>query len=151
MKKVKVFVIIMLCFVLTGCNNEFAKQQYNSNDKIAESGDRYSKSMAVLNGNTGSVSFTCGKFDGRQTVWSDIYKEEKEIEFEISFTLDKGKAKLVHIDEDDNVTTIIECTPDAVVDQPTSYTLSVKKGKNRLKVVGYDCEELKLSIEVKQW
>lgn len=50
-----------------------------------------------------------------------------------------------------NVTTIAECTPDSEVEDLISCTVDMKEGYNRLKVVGYDCEDLKLSVEIKSW
>ena len=84
-------------------------------------------------------------------MWSADYDEDQEVRIKLSFTLAAGKAKLVHVDEDGNVTTIVECTSDSEVEDLTSYTVDMKEGCNRLKVVGYDCEELKLSVEIKSW
>lgn len=51
-----------------GCSNEFAKEQYDSDELIAQNSDRYSKSMSVMNTYDNSVTLTVGKFDGRQCV-----------------------------------------------------------------------------------
>lgn len=151
LKKINIVLILLIGTLLMGCSNEFAKEQYDSDELIAQNTDRYTKSMSVMNTYDNSVTLTVGKFDGRQCVWSADYDEDQEVRIKLSFTLAAGKAKLVHVDEDGNVTTIVECTPDSEVEDLTSYTVAMKEGCNRLKVVGYDCEELKLSVEIKSW
>lgn len=151
LKKVNIVLILLIGALLMGCSNEFAKEQYDSDELIAQNSDRYSKSMSVMNTYDNSVTLTVGKFDGRQCVWSADYDEDQEVRIKLSFTLAAGRAKLVHVDEDGNVTTIVECTPDSEVEDLTSYSVDMKEGYNRLKVVGYDCEDLKLSVEIKSW
>lgn len=46
-------------------------------------------------------------------MWSADYDEDQEVRIKLYFTLAAGRAKLVHVDEDGNVTTIVECTPDS--------------------------------------
>ena len=65
----------------------------------------------------------------------------------VSLSLSKGQVKIVHIDKDGNVTTVIECTPDTSTDGFVTETVSLKNGKNRFKIVGYDCEDIDLKIE----
>ena len=55
-------------------------------------------------------------------------------------------AKIVYIDSKDNVTTVIECQPETSTDGFVTKTLSLKRGKNRLKIVGYDCEDIDLKM-----
>lgn len=148
-RKVKLLTIFVICVMLTGCNNDFAERQYDSNAKIAESGDRYAKSGSVMNAIGDSVDLTVQKFDGRQTVWSKEYSENQDVEIEFLLTITSGKVKLVHIDEDGNVSTIVECTSDSGIEQTTTYTVSMKEGRNRIKIVGYDCRDIDFSMEIK--
>lgn len=149
MRKVRLLTIFMICAMLTGCNNDFAERQYDSNAKIAESEDHYAKSGSVLNRYDDRVDMTVEKFDGRQTVWSKEYSENQDVEIELTLTLVSGKVKLVHIDDDGNVSTIVECTSDSGIEQTTTYTVSMKDGRNRLKIVGYDCQDIDFSMEIK--
>ena len=41
--------IVTLCFCLTGCGNEFAKKEYDSDEKIAKAEERYAKDSSVFN------------------------------------------------------------------------------------------------------
>ncbi|MBQ8800585.1 MAG: hypothetical protein IJZ55_13605 [Lachnospiraceae bacterium] len=146
MKKVKYFLLVVLCLCLMGCNNEFAKTEYNDSEKIAASGDRYAKEMSVFNHVNGEYSLTVSKFNGRQTLWTKSFKEEQEVSIDLSFVLSKGQAKVVHIDGDDTVTTVMECTPDTCTEETVTVSVTMKKGKNRIKIVGYDCEDLELKM-----
>lgn len=150
MKKMRCLLVVLLCLFMTGCSNEFAKQQYDSTDKIVQMTDRYAKSNSVFNPIDGGYKLTVSKFDGRQTLWTDTLEEEQDIEIDFDFSLSAGKAKVVHIDAEGNVTTVIECVPETSTDGVVTKTVSLKSGKNRLKIVGYDCEdvELKMLFEV---
>ena len=54
------------------------------------------------------------------------------------------------IDEDGNVSTVVECTPDSEVNELTTYSIQLKEGKNRLKFVGYDCKNVTFYMEIKE-
>lgn len=149
MRKVRLLTVFVICIMLTGCSNDFAERQYDSNSKIAEMEDRYAKSGSVLNFYDDSVDLTVEKFDGRQTIWSKEYGEKQDAEIALAFTIVSGKAKLIHVDDDGNVSTIVECTSDSGVEQTTTYTVSMKEGRNRLKIVGYDCQYIDFSMEIK--
>lgn len=146
MKKIKYAVLLVLCLGFLGCNNEFAKEDYNNTEKIAASGDRYSKEMSVFNHVNGEYTLTVSKFNGRETLWTKSYKEECEVTLEASLVLSEGKAKLVHIDADDNVTTLVECTPETCSGEAVTVPVIMTKGKNRIKIAGYDCKDLELKM-----
>lgn len=146
MKKLKYVFFVVLCLCLTGCNNEFAETEYEDTEKIAASGDRYSKEMSVFNQKDGGFTLTVSKFNGRETLWTRDYEEACEVAFEVSFVLSEGRAKVVHIDAEDTVTTVVECTPETCTEEFVTVNVPMTKGKNRLKIVGYDCEELELKM-----
>lgn len=146
MKKIILLWMVSLCLLLSGCNNEFAKQEYDSAEKIAQEADRYAKAVSVFNTIDGGYSLTVSQFDGRQTLWTDTVEEEQDIEIDFSFFLSKGQAKIVHIDAEGNVTTIIERVPENATTEFVTKTVTLKKGKNRLKIVGYDCEDIDLKM-----
>ena len=149
MKKSITAIILAGCILLTACgNNAFSKEQYDDNSVIIDSADRYSKTMSFLNSYNDSVTYTVKQFDGRETVWSDYCKEEQKIGIDYTFTISAGKAKLVFIDGDDNITTIVECTPDLVVEKNATCTVAMTKGNNRFKIVGYDCENIDFNMKI---
>lgn len=146
MKNVKILLILLVCVVLTGCSNSFAQKEYSLTEKIVENEDRYAKENSVFNSIEGGYSLEVTKFDGRETLWSKIIEEDKEIELKIRMSLSDGTAKIVHIDEDDNVTTIIECTPESTTDGYITQTVPLKIGLNRIKIVGKGCRDIELEL-----
>ena len=116
MKKSCILFTIVLCLFITGCSNKFAENEYDSVEKIIESEDRYAKESSVFNPIDGGYSLVVSKFDGRQTLWTDTLEESQSVEIELSFVLTEGQAKIVHIDAEGNVTTLIECTPETSTD-----------------------------------
>ncbi len=146
MKKRCIFILIVLCLFMTGCNNGFAESDYDSVEKLSKSTDRYAKENSVFSPIDGGFSLVVSKFDGWQTLWEDKLKESQSVEVDISFTLTKGKGKLVHVDAEGNVVTLIECTPETSTDGYVTNTISMTKGENQLKVVGFDIEDLDLKI-----
>lgn len=146
MKILKYVLLVILCLCLIGCYNEYAETEYDDTEKIAATGDRYSKEMSIFNHVNGEHILTVSKFNGRETLWTKSYKEACEVMLEVSLVLSEGQAKLVHIDADDNVTTLVECTPDTCTEETVTIPVAMQKGKNRIKIVGYDCEELELKM-----
>lgn len=146
MKKTGLLVMICVGLLLTGCGNGFAQREYDSDTCIAEQEDRYAKVGSVFNPIEGGYSLEVSEFDGRQTLWSGKLSEEKEITLDISLKMSEGKVKIVHIDDENTVTTILECTPDTVPEKATEVAVLMKKGQNRIKIVGYDCRDIDLEI-----
>lgn len=146
MKKSCILLIMVLCLFMTGCNNKFAENEYDSVEKIIESEDRYAKESSVFNPIDGGYSLVVAKFDGRQTLWTDTLEESRSVEIEFSFVLTEGHAKIVHIDAEGNVTTLIECTPETSTDGYVTETVYMTSGQNRLKIVGFDCENIDLKM-----
>ena len=145
-RKLKMILLCLLCLLVTACSNQFAKQEYDSDEKIAQDTDRYAKENSVANSVNGEYSLTVSKFNGRETLWKETIKENKDIEIDFNLSLLKGQAKIVYIDSEDHVTTLIECLPETSTDGFVTKTLTLKSGNNRLKIVGYDCENIDLKM-----
>lgn len=146
MRKFTIALLWLLCLMMTACSNEFAKREYDSDEKIAQNTDHYAKEVSVSNSTNGEYSLTVSKFNGRETLWEETIKENQDIEIDFDFSLSKGQAKIVYIDSEDSVTTVIECLPETSTDGFTTKTIPLKSGKNRLKIVGYDCEDIELKM-----
>ena len=146
MKKICILFTIVLCLFITGCSNKFAENEYDSVEKIIESEDRYAKESSVFNPIDGGYSLVVSKFDGRQTLWTDTLEESQSVEIELSFALTEGQAKIVHIDAEGNVTTLIECTPETSTDGYVTKTVFMTPGENRIKIVGFDCKNIDLKV-----
>ena len=144
LKKLRILCVSLFAICLIACSNTFAKEEYDSLEKLASQGDRYSKEGSVFNPVEGGYSFTVSKFDGRQTLHTWNLAEDKELIMEIICSLTDGTGKLVHVDADGNVTMLVECneeTSAAVIKK-----ISLKQGRNDIKFVGYDCEKLDLKM-----
>jgi uncharacterized protein YxeA len=108
-------IIVLICLIvcvtigLTGCGNEFAKQEYNDAEKIAQIEDRYAKDNSFSNHIDGGYTLTVSKFNGRQTLWDKTLEKSAEIEIQLDLSISSGSAKIVYIDCNNNVTVLIEC------------------------------------------
>ena len=142
MKKIIVVLLFALCMI--GCSNTYAKEEYDSIEKLASQGDRYSKEGSVFNPIEGGYSFTVSKFDGRQTLFTWHLAEDADLTMEIICSLNDGTGKLVHVDADENVTTLVECDKDTSA--AVIRTISLQQGRNDIKFVGYDCEKVDLKM-----
>ena len=150
MKKIVIIVLIYLIICvtigLTGCGNNFAKQEYNDAEKIVQIDDRYAKDNSVFNPIDGGYSLTVSKFNGRQTLWNKTLEKSSEIEMQLDLGISSGSAKVVYIDCNNNVTVLIECSQNGSNEQTATKTVSLTSGSNRLKIVGYDCKDIDLKI-----
>ena len=148
----KVFTSILICIIacmavcLAGCGNEYAKQEYNDAEKIAQIDDRYSESIYHFKSIDGGYSLTIAKFDGRDTFWKKTLEEDVEVEMQLDLKISSGTVKIVFIDCDNNITDLIECSQDSSNEQTATKTVSFTSGLNRLKIVGYDCKGIDLKI-----
>ena len=126
----KVFTSILICLIvcmvvgLTGCSNEFAKQEYNDAEKIAQIKDRYSESIYHFKSIEGGYTLTISKFDGRDTIWKKTLEEDAEVEIQLDLKISSGNAKVVYIDCNNNVTVLIECLQDNSNEQTATKTVS---------------------------
>lgn len=142
MRRTAAILAAVLCLSFAGCSNEFAQEEYDSEEKIVQQGDQYAKSLSASTWDNNELSFSAGKFDGRETLWSETVINEGEVEISVSLSLEAGMAKLVYIDPDDNITELIESSYGSDI----TRTITMPEGINRIKLVGYDCEELELDI-----
>ena len=57
-----------------------------------------------------------------------------------------GNAKVVFIDSNNDITVLIERLQNDSNEQTATKTVSLTNGLNRLKIVGYDCENIDLKL-----
>lgn len=123
-------------------NRKNAEQIYDSDTLIAGE-DRTSNfsCWSYMTKGDGNVDIARLKFTGSTTMLCVYASEETEIPVEYEAYQKNGSVKLVVIGPDDKVTVIAENT----VDLTTKVTL--KKGRNRIKLVGKDGEVVALSLK----
>ncbi len=143
-----IFFCLILCLtiIFTGCGNEFAKQEYNDDEKIVQIADRYAKSNSVFNPIEGGYSLNALRFDGRETLWEKTLEDSAEIELQIDLNIKSGNAKVVFIDSNNDITVLIERLQNNSNELTTTKIVSLTNGLNRLKIVGYDCKVIDLKI-----
>ncbi len=150
MKKIFIMMTAALCVLLTGCNNKFAQDEYDDPAKIASS-DRYAKEKSVINTNDSGFTLEIGRFDGRETVWKYTADEDGELSFSTSFEISDGKAKLVFVSADENITIISDLIADKMDPLGVSsdkVTVKVKKGENYFKLLGCDAKNVKAKLSI---
>lgn len=103
---------------------------YSNNDKIIQEDDDY---MYIIFDNkkiNNEIEIKYSGFSGIDTIYFLEAKEDTEITMNYDSTVEKGKFKLVLINPDNEIETILEGT-----DQ-SSKTIKLTKGKYRLRNVG---------------
>lgn len=150
MKKIcRVILVTILCLVLAGCDTSYAKEEYNMDSKIASRGDHC---FAMAKKGTTfpySATYKAKEFGGNTTMYKCAVTKAGDIDITCSLSLTSGVAKLVYVDNYDSVTTIVECTPDNPVESVV-VPVDVELGKCRIKLVGYDCENIAAEVEIDQ-
>lgn len=155
MKKIFVIMIAALCMFLTGCNNQFARDEYDDSEKIVSSSDRYAKTKSVINTNDDGFTLEIGGFDGRETVWEYTAGDDGELSFSAYLELSEGNVKLVFVDAEDNITTVAEVPESQTRMDPVGVFLdeaavNVKEGTNRFKLVGYGAKDVKAKLSTEK-
>ena len=103
--------------------------------------------MSKTTKQTGGATCSASKFDGRYTVWTYTSTEDMSIAVSVSVGMSKGTAKVVHVDGSGKVTRLAACESSGGEKSQSSADTVVRltKGENRIKLVGYDCEDIEMS------
>ncbi len=144
------------CLTFSGCftikislvDEEFAQRDYDDNEKIAGE-DLYRKGDAYTEHKNGKFEGSYEEFSGRETIVECPSKVDKEVSVELSLYTENGKVKVVFVDAEDNVTTLLEYESGDTSGQyskETTAAVNFLKGENRFKIVGYDCEDLAVQL-----
>ena len=149
----RIITVVVLCLVavsMPGCGDQNAT--YDDDAKIARTGEssRTTAASSLIIGQDLSVSAT---MTGDKTIWRHNAASDVDVTFSYSLSVTSGgKAKLVLITPDDEVIVLIENADNTQYTDLQSQTVSLKAGKNRIKIVGYDAPkfELKLSADAGQ-
>ncbi len=149
MKRLKILfasLIACVCFAFTACGLNISEADYNSAAKIA-GGDMKASVLSVKNTHGNSCAYTAKKFEGWDTVWSKSLSEDAEITVTVSLAITAGKAKIVLIAANGSITTLIECT-EVSTENDATQTLSLKSGRNKLKLVALASQDLDMTLTV---
>lgn len=130
-----VIILIVISFILSGIffqimfSNTTYDDIYENNDKIKSMADSYAYRNRVGKSSNKETHLSF-ELSGMETLWEIKSENEANIIVDYTSNIKKGKLKLVIIQSDDTVQTIFEGSGE------DKAKVSLKKGRNRIKVVG---------------
>lgn len=137
--------ILTFTFILSGCSNDYVKKLYSNESKIVSSANSFNLSIdsQKLSDNNFTGSFT---LDGMDTLWSYDAPEDLSINLTTTLLLHNGASKLVLIDGNKKVQTLIEKKGENKKEVSEIIRLDLKKGENRIKILAKDNAKIDLTI-----
>lgn len=141
-------IFIALAMMLVGCSKNYMGSVYNNNDKIASDSNSYNLNIEDQNVDGQNFIGIIKNIEGMDTIWT--YEADKDMELDMTYLLkvSSGKFKLVLISPDKSVTNIIEMTRESDVTDYATSTLKIKKGLNRIKMVGGHNTSVEFNISI---
>ena len=150
-KKIIVFfaMINILMILFVGCNKSTIDKVYNDSNKIASVSDTWGLDESNQTIEPGIYKGSL-KLSGSGTIWT--YDSSSDIDLKVPYILSvkSGKAKIVLISPDNMVVTLIESTSKATMEGTTSLTVPIKKGNNRIKLVGYEKSDVDIELHIEK-
>ncbi|MFX0549194.1 50S ribosomal protein L7ae [Hathewaya histolytica] len=142
-------ITIMAISLLIGCGSNTMDKIYNDNSKIASVYDTFGLDESKETIGSGIYKGTF-KLSGSGTIWT--YESGSDIDLKVPYALSvkSGKAKIVLISPDNTVINLVENTDKVTRNGTTSLTIPIKKGNNRIKVVGYDKADIDIELHMEK-
>lgn len=141
----------MLVFYAVGCGKAPASPMaavYDNEEKLANPYSSYNLDGVKQEIDGTKMKGSYDKLEGMVLLWTYDTKKTGALDVTYRLTVTSGKAKLVYIDPDNQVSTIIECTPQSSMDDIAVLTLSLKEGLSRIKIVGAENTSVKFEISI---
>lgn len=123
-------------FLLPGCVMNTGARVYDNDRALAGDANSYNLTNYSSAQSDNTVSGTAEKLEGMDTIWEFDADEAGEVNISYSLTVESGKAKLVCVDPDGTVTTLVECIAGEGSEQSASDSIQVEAGENRIRLVG---------------
>ncbi len=157
----KLLLALLVCSTLlaaSGCSSIDVNDIYHSDREIVKSEDRHSASLSVYDqtfvGELGQMY--AASYVGIETLWSHDAVQNDVVTVQYELLSRDGKAKLVLIAPDGEITLLAENTENTLEDPSSTtepealqtQTFSLKKGRNRIRVVACDDPALRLRLRV---
>ncbi|WP_291580319.1 50S ribosomal protein L7ae [Clostridium sp. UBA6640] len=148
-RKILVIMTIIMITLLIGCGDNFMDRVYNDDDKIASDSNTFGVDESDETIEEGIYKGKL-KLSGSGTIW--IYESDEDFDLQVPYTLSvkSGKAKLVLISPNNTVATLVENTAKSSVEENTALTIPIKKGINRIKLVGYKKADIELELHIEK-
>lgn len=145
MKKILLSVLLS-AVLLSGCGGNTMTSLYDDDEKIASESDTYSFDETMQEIDQQNFGAEIERMEGTSTIWSYKAESDEDIEIHAFLKVDAGKAKLVLIDPDNTVSIITKGNRGDVASN--DGTLAVKKGENRIKLVGGKNTKLVVNLSI---
>ncbi|WP_454054640.1 50S ribosomal protein L7ae [Clostridium sp. Marseille-Q7071] len=149
-RKILVIITIIMINLLIGCGkNNFMDRVYNDDSKIANDSDTFELDKSDETIEEGVYKGKV-KLSGSGTIWT--YESDEDFDLQVPYILSvkSGKAKIVLISPDNTVVTLVENTAKSSVEGNTTLTIPIKKGINRIKLVGYKKADIELELHIEK-
>ncbi|ARC84296.1 putative lipoprotein [Clostridium argentinense CDC 2741] len=148
-RKILVVITIIMITLLIGCGDNFMDRVYNDDIKIANDSDTFGLDKSDETIEEGVYKGKV-KLSGSGTIWT--YESDEDFDLQVPYTLSvkSGQGKLVLISPDNTVVTLVENTAKSSVEGNTTLTIPVKKGINRIKLVGYKKADIELELNIEK-
>lgn len=150
-RSLKVFSAAMMVSLLTtGCIMNSGDRVYDSEKELAGNYSSYNLTQSASSVSDNSLTGAALKMEGMGTVWRFDAEEETEVTITYMLDVSSGKAKLVLISPDDEVTTLVEYTEETSDGEEHIETFTVSAGENRIKLVAGRGTEIDYQIAADQ-
>lgn len=150
MKKIYLLTAFLLAFLLAGCKDNSMADIYNDDREIVRDGDTYGIDEIEQDLKESDFTAKISKIEGMETIWTYEAVEDMELDIAYLVTVYSGKAKLVLIAPDDTLTIISEASPETKGTALTEDIISIKAGKNRIKIVAEKNTKLDIQLTIPQ-
>lgn len=148
-KRILFMIIIIIITPLIGCENNTTDKIYNNDSKIASLSDDF-----LLDSDTETVESGIykGKFklSGSKTIWTYESSSDFDLKVPYKLSLKSGKAKIILITPDNRVINLVENTNKSPVNESALLIIPIKKGNNRIKLVGYKKADINIELQIKE-
>ena len=146
MKKILIVCVVGILF-LTACSFNAMNALYADNKKIASDNNSYN--LNSIEQKIDEQTFTGNvEFEGMDTIWEYEANGNEEVDIEYLLSLTQGSAKLVLILPDGTITPIVENTNRSEVKELALSPLSLKEGRNRIKLVAKDKANIRFEVHI---
>lgn len=125
----------MTVMVMTGCALNTGARVYDNEKALSGQANSYNLVNYKGSHSGDMVGGSAKLLEGVDTIWEYDADETEEAEITYSLNVTSGKAKLVYVDPDGNVSLIVECSEEDGAQSGTE-SVAVKEGRNRIRLVG---------------
>lgn len=136
---VVIFAVILLVTLI------LPSQVYDNEQLLVKELNTANKKNYKQNKQNGMTTITCEKMTGMDTIWKYNSLEDMTMQINYSLQVTSGQAKIILIQPDDTIITLVEQESAPMGNQQTDTStieqtckLDLKKGRNKMKIV---CEK----------